>query len=119
MFSFNSNNLNAQEDSTELYNLKKNGSMYRGLPVLMSIKSIDFGSSESEFEASVSSTILAWASKKSPSGSWVSSYVSSANGVISICNAIVGKSKVLYLSIVFLHEKDYGFTQSNISIHPC
>ena len=85
----------------------------------MSIKSVDFVSSESEFGASVSSTILAWASKKSPSGSWVSSYVSSANGVISICNAIVGKSKVLYLSIVFLHEKDYGFNLTNISIHPC
>ena len=81
--------------------------------------SVDFDSSESEFGASVSSTILAWASEKSPSGSWVSSYVTSANGVISICNTIVGKSKVLYLSIVFLHEKDYGFTQSNISIHPC
>ena len=93
--------------------------MYRGLPVLMSIKSIDFGSSESEFEASVSSTILAWASKKSPSGSWVSSYVPSANGVISICNAIVGKSKVLYLSIAFLHGKDYESIQSNDSNHPC
>jgi hypothetical protein len=23
------------------------------------------------------------------------------------------------LSIAFLHEKDYGSTQSNISIHPC
>ena len=73
MFSFNSNNLNAQEDSTELYNLKNNGSMYRGLPVLMSIKSVDFVSSESEFGASVSSTILAWASEKSPSESWISS----------------------------------------------
>ena len=85
----------------------------------MSIKSVDFGSSESEFGVLVSSTIFAWALEKSPSGSWVSSYVLSANGVISICNAIVAKSKVLYLSIAFLHEKDYGFTQSNISIHPC
>ena len=85
----------------------------------MSIKSVDFGSFESEFGASVSSTIFAWASEKSPSGSWVSSYVPSANGVISICNAIVGKSKILYLSIAFLHEKDYEFTQSNILIHPC
>jgi len=50
----------------------------------MSIKSVDFGSSESEFGASVSSTILAWASEESPSGSWLSSYVPSANGVISI-----------------------------------
>jgi hypothetical protein len=50
----------------------------------MSIKSVDFGSSESKFGASVSSTILAWASEKSPSGSWINSYVPSANGVISI-----------------------------------
>jgi hypothetical protein len=81
--------------------------MYRGLPVLMSIKSVDFGSFESEFGASVSSTIFAWASEKSPYGSWGSSYVPLANGVISICNAIVGKSKILYLSIAFLHQKDY------------
>ena len=80
--------------------------MHRGLPVLMFIRSVDFGSSESEFGASVSPTILAWASEESPSGSWMSSYVSSANGVISIWNAIVGKNnKVLYLSIAFLHEK--------------
>ena len=58
--------------------------MHQSLPVLMSIKSVDFGSSESEFGASVSSTILAWASEESPSGSWLSSYVPSANGVISI-----------------------------------
>ena len=58
--------------------------MYRGLPVLMSIESVDFGSSESEFGASVSSTLLACASEKSPSESWISSYVPSANGVISI-----------------------------------
>ena len=57
-FSSNSNNLNAQEDSTELYNLKS-GNMNRGLPVLMSMKSVDFGSSESEFGASVNSTMLA------------------------------------------------------------
>ena len=94
--------------------------MYRGLPVLISKESLDFGSSESEFEASVSSTILAWASEKSPSGSWMSSYVPSANGVISIWNAIIRKtSKVLYLSIAFLHEKDYNFSQSNNPIHPC
>ena len=58
--------------------------MYRGLPVVVSIESVDFGSSESDFGASVSSTTLAWASEKSPSGSWMSSYVPSANGVISI-----------------------------------
>ena len=93
--------------------------MHQGLPIVVSIESADFGSSESEFGALVNSTTLAWASEKSPSGSWISSYVPSANGVISICNAIVGKSKVLYLSIVFLHEKDYGFNLTNISIHPC
>jgi len=57
-FSFNSNNLNAQEGSTELHNLKC-GNMYQSLPVLVSIESVDFGYSESEFGASVSSTILA------------------------------------------------------------
>jgi len=58
--------------------------MHRVLPVVVSIKSIDFGSSELEFGASVSSTTLAWASEISPSDSWISSYVLSANGVISI-----------------------------------
>ena len=43
--------------------------MYRGLPVLVSIELVDFGSSESEFGASVSSTTLAWASEKFPSDS--------------------------------------------------
>ena len=58
--------------------------MHRVLLVVVSIKSIDFGSSELEFGASVSSTTLAWASEISPSDSWISSYVLSANGVISI-----------------------------------
>ena len=65
--------------------------MHWVLPVVVSIESVDFGSSESEFGTSVSSTILAFASEKSPSESWMSSYVPSANGVISIWNAIVGK----------------------------
>ena len=64
--------------------------MHRGLPVVVSIESVDFGSSESEFGASVSSTILARASEKSPTGSWMSSYVPSASEVVSICNAEVG-----------------------------
>ena len=55
--------------------------MHWVLPVLVSMGSVDFDSSESEFGASVSSTILAWALEISPS----------ANGVISIWNAIVGK----------------------------
>ena len=62
--------------------------MHWGLPVTVSIESVDFGSSESESGASVSSTTLAWASEKSPSGFWMSSYVPSANDVVSICNAI-------------------------------
>ena len=57
---------------------------------MVSIESVGFGSSESEFGTSVNSTILAWASEKSPSGSWMSSYVPSANEVVSICNAEVG-----------------------------
>ena len=56
---------------------------------MVSIESVGFGSSESEFGTSVNSTILAWASEKSPSGSWMSSYVPSANDVVSICNAII------------------------------
>ena len=43
--------------------------MYQSLPVLVSIESVDFGYSESEFGASVSSTILAWALGISLSGS--------------------------------------------------
>ena len=54
----------------------------------MSIELADFGSSESEFGASVNSTTLAWALEKSPSDSWMSLYVPSANYVISICNAV-------------------------------
>ena len=61
-----------------------------GLPLVESIESVDFGSSESEFGASVNLTILSWASEKSSSGSWMSSYVPSANEVVSICNAVIG-----------------------------
>ena len=82
-FSFNSNNLNAQVNSNELHKLKKKD--YASvLPVVLSIESVDFGSSESEFGTSVNSTMLAWASEMSPSGSWMSSYVPFANVVISI-----------------------------------
>ena len=63
--------------------------MHRGLPVEVSVGSVKIGSSESKFGASVSSTTLAWASEeKSPSGSWVSSYVPSTSGVISKWDAI-------------------------------
>ena len=64
--------------------------MHQGLPAEVSVGSIISGSSEPKFEASVSSTMLAWASEeKSHSGSWVSSYVPSTSGVISIWNAKV------------------------------
>ena len=76
--------------------------MHRGLPSVVSIESVGLGSSESEFGTSVNSTVLAWASKKSPSGSWMSSYVPSNNDVVSICNAMIGKL-VKCLSIAFLH----------------
>ena len=58
--------------------------MHRGLPVVVSMGSVGFGSSESEFGASVNSTMLAWASEISPSSSWMSSYVPSASDVVSI-----------------------------------
>jgi len=62
--------------------------MHRGLPLQGSIGLVDFSSSESEFGASINSTTSAGASEKSSSGSWMSSYVPSANEVVSICNAI-------------------------------
>ena len=58
--------------------------MHRVLPVIVSMESVDFGSSESEFGASISSTTLARASEISPSGSWINSYVPSANEMTSI-----------------------------------
>ena len=58
--------------------------MHQGLPIVVSMRSVGFDSSESEFGTSVNSTILAWASEKSPFGSWMSSYVSSAYDVVSI-----------------------------------
>ena len=65
---------------------------------MVSIESVGFGSSESKFGTSVNSATLAWASEISPSGSWMSSYVLSANDVISICNAVVKISEVLEYS---------------------
>ena len=53
----------------------------------MSIELVDLGSSESKFGASVKLTMLAWASEKTTSGSWINSYVPSANDV-SICNVV-------------------------------
>ena len=54
----------------------------------MSMELVDLGSSESKFGASVKLTMLAWASKKTPSGSWINSYVLSTNDVVSMCNAV-------------------------------
>ena len=60
--------------------------MHRGLPSVVSIELVGFDSSESEFGTSVNSVTLAWTSeKKSPSGSWMSSYVPSTSDIISIC----------------------------------
>ena len=69
--------------------------MHRGLPSVASIVLEGFGSSEFGFGTSVNSATLAWASEISPSGFWISSYVSSTSDVFSICNAIVGISEVL------------------------
>ena len=77
--------------------------MLRGLPVEVSMESVNRGSSESRFGISVNSAELTWASEeKSPSGSRISSYVPSASDVVSICNAIIG-NLVKWLSIPFLH----------------
>ena len=76
--------------------------MHRGLPAVVSIESVGFGSSESEFETSVNSTKLAWASEISSSGSWMSLYVPSTSDVVSICNAII-EILVKCLGIAFLH----------------
>jgi hypothetical protein len=72
--------------------------MHRGLPLVTSIKSVSFSSSESKFGTSVNSTTLVWASEISLSGSWISSYVPSTSDIISICNAVVGISEVLKYS---------------------
>ena len=58
--------------------------MHGGLPAVVFIELVGFDSSESEFGTSVNSTILAWASEISPSGSCITSYVSSASEVASI-----------------------------------
>ena len=72
--------------------------MHRGLSLVMSIESVGFSSSESEFGTSVNSTTLVWASEISLSGSWISSYVPSTSDIISICNAVAGISEVLKYS---------------------
>jgi len=62
--------------------------MHRGLLLEGSIESVDLGSSESEFGASINSTTSVGALEKSSSGSLMNSYVPSTNEVVSICNAI-------------------------------
>ena len=64
--------------------------MHQGWPISVSIELVGWGSSELEFGALVNSTVLAWTSEKSPSGSWICLYVPLANDVVSICNAIFG-----------------------------
>ena len=64
--------------------------MHRGLPSMVSVELVGFSSSKSEFGTSINSAILVWVSELFPSGSWMSSYVPSANDVVSICNAIIG-----------------------------
>ena len=64
--------------------------MHQGLPVSVFIESVSWGSSELEFWVSVNSTVLVRALEESPSGFWVSSYIPSANDVVSICNAMIG-----------------------------
>ena len=90
--------------------------MHRGLPSVASIESVSFDSSESESRTSVNSTMLAWASEISPSGSWMSSYVLSANDVISICNAVVKISEVLEYSFPSL--KSYNSTNQIFKTKP-
>ena len=72
--------------------------MHRGLPSVVSIKSVGFGSSGSGFGTLVNSATLAWTSEISPSGYWMSSYVPSTSDIISICNAVVEISEVLEYS---------------------
>ena len=78
--------------------------MHQGLPVSVSIELVGWGSSELEFGASVNSTVLTWVSEKSPSSSWMSSYVPSTSGLTSIWNAKV-ENIVRCLSIAFLHYR--------------
>jgi len=72
--------------------------MHRGLPVVTSKESVDFGSSESEFGASVNFEMLTWTLEISSFGSWMNSYVPSASDIVSTCNAVVGFSEVLKYS---------------------
>ena len=63
--------------------------MHRGLPSVVSMESVGFGSSESEFGASINSTTSVGVLEKYPSVFWMSSYVPLTNDAVSICNAVV------------------------------
>ena len=71
-FSINSNNLNAQVNNNNSCIILNNRIMHRGLPVVVSIGSVNWGSSESRFGISVNSAELTWTlEEKSLSGSWM------------------------------------------------
>ena len=85
--------------------------MHRGLPLVVSIKSVGFGSSESGFGTSVNSTMLvglhvvhSWIPGLRsglhylPSSFWMSSYIPSTSDIISISNAVLEISEVLKYS---------------------
>ena len=69
--------------------------MHRGLPLVTSIESVRFSSSESKFGTSVNSVTLVWSSEISPFGSWMNPCVPSTNDIISICNTVIEISEVL------------------------
>ena len=57
---------------------------------LVGLQAVHFSDSGFTFRSSLSSVMLTWTSKVSSSISWMSSYVPSANDVVSICNAMIG-----------------------------
>ena len=75
--------------------------MHRGLPLVASIKSVSFSSSESGFGTSVNSAMLVGLHVVhslilgSRSGSWMSSYIPLTSDIVSICNAVLEISEVL------------------------
>jgi len=72
--------------------------MQWGLPLMVFIELVVFDSSELEFGTSINSRMLVWTSEKSPSGSWMSSYVPSTSDMVSMCNAVDGFSEMLKYS---------------------
>ena len=85
--------------------------MHWGLPLVVSIESVSFSSSESGFGASVSSAMLVGLHavhsrtpvsrsgvRYLPSSSWMGLYVPLTSDIISICNAVLKNSEVLKYS---------------------